>query len=519
MEATYTYDAMNNRIGIDDNGTQTWTVYNGKNPYADFNGSGTLTERYVSGPGVVNGKAVDEVLARTSSGGATAWYMTDKLGSVRDVVSSSGSGLDHIIYDSFGNIVSETNASNGDRFKYAGMEYDSVTGQYYDRAALLQPGDGPVRHAGSQGLRRSRQEPVPLRGERTDGCHRPDGNGQWRTRTSDANGRGNGGGNRLLSHAVTRPCSRRFAHRVYCHDPRRDRRGDLRLCPGRQCCSRGPSGYLGHCRRRCRGRDGGGPCALSLFYAHHNGWIGLSGGEWSRLFRRRNASSDGGRDHGGRRRASELGVQAWGNGFGETDPDQDENASIAVLCETAHRTKNIEDVAIGDLVVAKDVRTGTLRESKVVRTYQNVVYSRRFILVRGSDNTIQTLTTTDGHPFWVEGQGWTQARDLLVDSRLLQSDGSIARVRSTRREYTPHGVNMYNIEVDGGHCYFVSQDWAHIQVLVHNGDCAEELKQHFASQREPLNTLLGQATQAADQLARKLPLLQFLRETIQNTSA
>ncbi len=39
-----------------------------------------------------------------------------------------------MIYDSYGNIVTETNASNGDRFKYAGMRYNSVTGQYYDRA-------------------------------------------------------------------------------------------------------------------------------------------------------------------------------------------------------------------------------------------------------------------------------------------------------------------------------------------------------------------------------------------------
>ena len=44
---------LDRRIGFDDNGTQTWTVYNGSsadaNPYADFNGSGTLLTRYVSG--------------------------------------------------------------------------------------------------------------------------------------------------------------------------------------------------------------------------------------------------------------------------------------------------------------------------------------------------------------------------------------------------------------------------------------------------------------------------------------
>ena len=128
--ATYTYNALDQRIGVQEGGSRTWTVYNGTSadatPYADFNGSGTLLTRYLYGPGVINGAVVDEILARTSSGGTTAWYLPDKLGSVRDIVSSSGSLLDHIVYDSFGNILTETNASNGDRFKFAGMQYDST---------------------------------------------------------------------------------------------------------------------------------------------------------------------------------------------------------------------------------------------------------------------------------------------------------------------------------------------------------------------------------------------------------
>jgi RHS repeat-associated protein len=136
--ATYTYDALDRRIGIKDSGTQTWTVYDGTSPdalpYADFNGSGSLTQRYLSGAGVINGALVDDLLARTSSGGTTAWYLPDKLGTVRDIADGSGNELDHIVYDSFGNITTETNATNGDRFKFAGMEYDSTTGQYYDRA-------------------------------------------------------------------------------------------------------------------------------------------------------------------------------------------------------------------------------------------------------------------------------------------------------------------------------------------------------------------------------------------------
>ena len=134
--ATYVYDARDRRIGIQDNGTQTWVVWDGQNPYADFNGSGTLTMRYVYG------RAVDELLARTSSGGTTAWYLTDRLGTVRDIVSTSGTALDHVVYDSFGNVTSESNAANGDRFKFTGREFDSVTGLQYNRARMYAPSIG-----------------------------------------------------------------------------------------------------------------------------------------------------------------------------------------------------------------------------------------------------------------------------------------------------------------------------------------------------------------------------------------
>ena len=132
MAATYTYDALGRRIGIDDSGTRTWTVYNGKtaddNPYADFNSSAGLKMRYV------DGLAVDEVLGRTDSSGNVAWYLTNQLGSVVELASTTSGALDEIVYDPYGNVVTQTNATNADRFMFAGMEYDSVTGLYYDHA-------------------------------------------------------------------------------------------------------------------------------------------------------------------------------------------------------------------------------------------------------------------------------------------------------------------------------------------------------------------------------------------------
>ncbi len=95
--ATYTYNALGQRIAIDDSGTKTWTVYNGTsadaNPYADFTSSGAVSVRYLFGP------AVDQILARTSSSGTTAWYLTDQLGSVRFIEDTSGDVLDAISYE------------------------------------------------------------------------------------------------------------------------------------------------------------------------------------------------------------------------------------------------------------------------------------------------------------------------------------------------------------------------------------------------------------------------------------
>ena len=131
MVATYTYDALGRRIGIEDSCTQTWTVFNGSspdaNPYADFNSSGDLQMRYL------DGLAVDEIFARTDSTGDTSWYLTDQVGSVLAIASTSAF-LDEITYDPFGNIVTQTDASEADRFMFAGMEYDPTTGLYYDHA-------------------------------------------------------------------------------------------------------------------------------------------------------------------------------------------------------------------------------------------------------------------------------------------------------------------------------------------------------------------------------------------------
>jgi hypothetical protein len=84
---------------MDENGTQTWTLYDGSDPIMDFNSSGSLEMRYLNGP---TGQLVDSVLARESSGGTVAWYLPDRLGTVRNLINNSGAIIEHIDFSAFG---------------------------------------------------------------------------------------------------------------------------------------------------------------------------------------------------------------------------------------------------------------------------------------------------------------------------------------------------------------------------------------------------------------------------------
>ena len=64
---------------------------------------------------------------RQSAAGVVAWYGTDDQGSVRDLLSTAGTMLDHLTYSSYGQVLSESSPSTGDRYKYTGAEYQSDT--------------------------------------------------------------------------------------------------------------------------------------------------------------------------------------------------------------------------------------------------------------------------------------------------------------------------------------------------------------------------------------------------------
>jgi RHS repeat-associated protein len=84
------------------------------------------------------------------------WYLTDRLGTVRDLADADGAIVNHIGYDSFGAVLSQTNAALGDRFLFTGREFDDTLGLYYYRARWYDPllgrflSQDPIGFAGGQ---------------------------------------------------------------------------------------------------------------------------------------------------------------------------------------------------------------------------------------------------------------------------------------------------------------------------------------------------------------------------------
>ncbi len=138
----YNYDMFNRMISRSATNTpEQFFVYDGQNLLLVLNSKGVVQDRYFNGP------AVDQVLASETPTGGVEWLLADYEGSIRDVATYSDSShttskFDHMVYDAFGNLVSQTNSGNQPRFTYTGQEWDSAAGLYYDSARWYDPASG-----------------------------------------------------------------------------------------------------------------------------------------------------------------------------------------------------------------------------------------------------------------------------------------------------------------------------------------------------------------------------------------
>jgi RHS repeat-associated protein len=160
LSVSYSYDVLGKRVADDTwkPGTGTVTVrhaYDGNNIWADVTTTNTLLARYVYGD------RVDQVWARAIPAGLSnsgvAWYLTDREGSVRDIMDSSSVIQDHIDYDGYGN-ATHTTVSFADSHGYAGGQTDLNTGlvqedeRWYDPKTGRWQSEDPIGFGGGINL-------------------------------------------------------------------------------------------------------------------------------------------------------------------------------------------------------------------------------------------------------------------------------------------------------------------------------------------------------------------------------
>lgn len=108
----------------------------------------------------------------------------------------------------------------------------------------------------------------------------------------------------------------------------------------------------------------------------------------------------------------------------------------------------VEEIQIGDLVLAKHPATGELAYQPVLRT-----------TVRDEEPTMTVateqgeITATGGHTFWVSGRGWTKLRMVKPGERFHGVEGPVEIIR-----LEPAGqAKTYNLIVADSHTYFAGR--------------------------------------------------------------
>jgi RHS repeat-associated protein len=135
--------------------------------------------------------------------------------------------------------------------------------------------------------------------------------------------------------------------------------------------------------------------------------------------------------------------------------------------------KPIEEIGVGDLVMAYDPGTGETGAFTVNRIFSRVATGIILLITTSFD----TLAVTPNHPFYVENRGEVDAAALKKGDVLTNLPDSYAASFEQLAMYSPtdvkvlntifypdSSVKVYNFEVEKAHTYFVGKDG----LLVHN---------------------------------------------------
>jgi len=134
-QLAYQYDAADRRIRVDEDGDVSHFIYDANNPVLTLDGSGDVKVRRMY-TRQTDGIIADEVQ------GQTRWFLTDQVGTVRDLVDNDSQLINHYVYDSFGVLLDELAGAPENNLKFNAREFNQDSGIGFYRSRSYSPGLG-----------------------------------------------------------------------------------------------------------------------------------------------------------------------------------------------------------------------------------------------------------------------------------------------------------------------------------------------------------------------------------------
>jgi RHS repeat-associated protein len=122
-------------------------------------------------------------------------------------------------------------------------------------------------------------------------------------------------------------------------------------------------------------------------------------------------------------------------------------------------TKPIEQVQVGDRVLARDEESGKIEAKRVTQVFERETEATLVLTFANGEQ----IETTPEHPFYVEGRGFVAAGQLAIGTAIVTRAGPA--VKLTQVERKAGAKKVYNFEVEDLHTYFVGKAdgglWVH----------------------------------------------------------